>query len=139
MCTAWSWLEFAPRENRYVPNAMWPLVTRIYPHTHGLHRDNVCRVPRDLFSTAGCCTRSRGWRDRDEICDSDVKVRCTMLASGSHKRHMSQSWVSGRLPARVSARITRACNPCRRVSMAGAQLWPMLVLNCKFPGFLELL
>lgn len=88
MNVAWRRLEFASRESRYVCNAIWPVLPRIYLHVHDLSRDSVHGVQRDLFSTSGCRTRSRGWRDTDEICDSDVKVRCTMLASGNHKRHM---------------------------------------------------
>lgn len=130
---AWRWLEFASRKNRNVCNATWPVLSRIYLHIPSLCRDRVYRVQRDLFSTSGCCTRSRGWRDRDEICDSNGKGRCTMLASGNHKRHMRQSWASGLLPTRAPARITRACNPHRRVRMAGTQLWPMLVLQLQIP------
>lgn len=45
-------------------------------------------VQRELCATSGCHTRSREWKEGGEICDSDMKVRCTMLAFGNQKRQM---------------------------------------------------
>lgn len=101
----------------------------------GLREGNVLGVPRRLRSTAGCCSRSRGWREGAATRGSDAKVRWAMLASGDQRRQMRWGWASGRRqPGRTQGEqelVTHTERPPWQEQNSG----PRLYFNSKFPSF----